>query len=77
MLMLDWNSNKNYVKVFDLESGKMIWDTEQYQYAASVEKMIARALLQAAAQQAVQTAYLSSASFAGDIFLQGVSGAIS
>ena len=77
MLMLDWNSDKNYVKVFDMESGKMIWDTDQYQYAASLEKMIARALLQAAAQQAVQTAYLSSASFADDIFLQGVSGVMS
>ena len=76
MLMLDWNSDKNYVKAFDLESGKIIWDTEQYQYAASLEKMIAKALIQSAAQQSVQTAYLSSASFAGDIFLQSMSSAI-
>ena len=77
MLVLDWNSDKNYVKAFDMESGKMIWDTEEYQYAASLEKTIARALLQAAAQQAISTAYLSSASFAGDIFLQSVSQAAS
>jgi hypothetical protein len=77
LLILDWNADKNYVKVFDLATGKMVWDTDQYQYAASLEQMIARALVQAAAQQAVQTAYLSSASFADDIFLQAMSGAIS
>lgn len=76
MLMLDWNSDKNYVKAFDLENGKIIWDTDQYQFAASLEQMIARALLQSVAQRAVTTAYMNSASFAGDIFLQGVSSTI-
>lgn len=77
MVMLDWNADKNYVKAFDMESGKMIWDTDEYQYAASLEKTIVRALLQTAAQQAISTAYLSSASFAGDILLQSVSQAAS
>jgi len=45
MVILDWNADKNYVKAFDMESGKMIWDTDEYQYAASLEKTMSRALL--------------------------------
>ncbi len=68
IIILDWNLNNNLVMAYDLNSGKKLWETNQYRYTPGKDKQLGKILAASAVSAVVSQSYSMSALIAEGAF---------